>query len=71
MADQLPPDLDLCAIPSGPPPPGVVPNLVDPVNLRSSIIAVSAVMTAWSAIFTFARLYNNKDKLKWADCKSS
>ncbi|KAK4236589.1 hypothetical protein C8A03DRAFT_16781 [Achaetomium macrosporum] len=67
MASQLPPGTDLCAIPAGAPPEGQVPNLVNPDNLHASLIAVPAVMTAWSLIFTTARLYTNKRKLGWAD----
>lgn len=44
-----------------------MPNLVNPETLETSLIAVSSVMTAWSALFTAARLFANKRKLRPAD----
>jgi len=49
------------------PPEGTLPNLTNPKTLRTSLIAVSTVMTAWAALFTAARMYTNFRKLKVAD----
>ncbi len=69
MASQLPPGTDLCAIPAGAPPDGQLPNLVNPETLETSLVVVSSVMTAWAALFTSARIFTNKRKLKAADCE--
>ncbi|KAL7951824.1 hypothetical protein V8C42DRAFT_339731 [Trichoderma barbatum] len=63
----LPPGADLCQIPAAPPPPGVVPNFVDPESLSTAIIAVSTVMLVWSTIFMAARIWMNFRDFKLAD----
>ncbi|KAL7907121.1 hypothetical protein GGI35DRAFT_79155 [Trichoderma velutinum] len=63
----LPPGADLCQIPAAPPPPGTVPNFVDPKSLATAIIAVSAVMLTWSTIFIAARIWMNWRNFKLAD----
>ncbi|KAL6806622.1 hypothetical protein GGI42DRAFT_321698 [Trichoderma sp. SZMC 28013] len=63
----IPPGVDLCQIPASPPPPGVVPNFVDPESLAGALIAVSAVMLTWSTIFLAARMWMNWRNLKLAD----
>lgn len=65
----IPPGTDLCQLPAAMPPPGVVPNFVDPESLAPALIAVSAVMLTWSTIFIAARLWMNWRDLKLADCK--
>ncbi|KAM6477264.1 hypothetical protein HDV62DRAFT_373269 [Trichoderma sp. SZMC 28011] len=63
----IPPGVDLCQIPASLPPPGVVPNFVDPESLAGAIIAVSVVMLTWSTTFVAARLWMNWRNLKLAD----
>ncbi|KAJ4861648.1 hypothetical protein T069G_02602 [Trichoderma breve] len=63
----IPPGTDLCQLPAAMPPPGVVPNFVDPESLAPALIAVSAVMLTWSTIFIAARLWMNWRDLKLAD----
>ncbi|KAL7938507.1 hypothetical protein V8C35DRAFT_328564 [Trichoderma chlorosporum] len=67
MSLNIPPGADLCQIPATAPPPGVVPNFVDPISLASALIAVSAVMLTWSTIFIVARIWMNWGKFKLAD----
>lgn len=66
---QLPPGTDLCKIPAAVPPPGVIPKLGGPAPLAPAIVAVSAVMLAFSTIFIVGRVWINIRKLKIADCK--
>lgn len=66
---QLPPGTDLCKIPAAVPPPGVIPKLGGPAPLAPAIVAVSAVMLAFSTIFIVGRVWVNIRKLKTADCK--
>jgi hypothetical protein len=61
MASQ---SFDLCAISET---GGPVPE--NPETLERSLVAVSTVMTAWALLFTSARIYTNKRRLKAADCK--
>lgn len=63
MASPLPPGTGLCAIPAAAPPAGTAPPLTP------AMITVSALMTAWSTVFTVGRLYNNARKLRIADCR--
>ncbi|KAM0525736.1 hypothetical protein ACHAPE_000447 [Trichoderma viride] len=67
MASQLPPGTDLCKIPAAVPPPGVIPKLGGPAPLAPAIVAVSAVMLAFSTIFIVGRVWVNIRKLKTAD----
>ena len=69
MASQIPPGVDLCAIPAGVPPDGVTPNLVNPVNLSVETLAVGAVFTALSTLFLVLRLIANWHRMKLADCE--
>ena len=57
---------------AAPPPPGVVPNFVDPPNRNTEIIAVSSVCIAISTIFIAARTFTRLKFIKrhgWEDCK--
>ncbi|KAK8044791.1 hypothetical protein PG993_004815 [Apiospora rasikravindrae] len=66
LADLFPPGTDLCQIPSGQPPPGVIPNFNDP-GLRVVIITISVISTAIAAMFGICRLLNNIRKLTVSD----
>jgi hypothetical protein len=68
---QLPSGVDLCQVPAAMPPPGVVPNFVNPASLATAIIAVSVVMLTISTIFLAARVVTNFPKYNKADCKIS
>ncbi|RFU81869.1 hypothetical protein TARUN_332 [Trichoderma arundinaceum] len=67
MTSQLPPGTDLCQIPAGVPPPGVVPDLTSSAPLAPATIAVSTVLTTLSVVFTVGRIWTNIHKLKAAD----
>lgn len=64
---QLPSGVDLCQVPAAMPPPGVVPNFVNPASLATAIIAVSVVMLTISTIFLAARVVTNFPKYNKAD----
>ncbi|KAK7943322.1 uncharacterized protein PG986_012435 [Apiospora aurea] len=66
LADLFPPGTDLCQIPSGQPPPGVVPNFNDP-GLRVVVITISVITTTIAAVFGICRLLNNIRKLTVSD----
>ncbi|KJZ75446.1 hypothetical protein HIM_05142 [Hirsutella minnesotensis 3608] len=60
MAAPLPPGVvDLCQVPALAPPPGVVPNFVDPVNLSLPTLVVGGIFAAISCIFVAGRIYAN------------
>ncbi|KAI5857354.1 hypothetical protein GGS23DRAFT_345533 [Durotheca rogersii] len=63
----LPPGVDLCSIPAGVPPDGVVPNFVDPVDASVETLVAGSVLTAISTIFVLGRLYVNRTHMKLAD----
>lgn len=67
MTTQLPPDVDLCALPAAIPPNGTF-NLVNPTTLEGAVIAMSVVMLSWAAAFGLVRLLNNARRLRAADC---
>ncbi|KAF7502448.1 hypothetical protein GJ744_005794 [Endocarpon pusillum] len=51
--------MDLTKTPSGPPPPGVIPNFVDPpTNAHISVIVLS-IMLSLMLIFVLLRVYSN------------
>ena len=58
MASSFPPGTDLSMIPSANPPPGIQPNLVNPVTLASSIVAVSATTLVLALVLLSVRLYS-------------
>ncbi|KAL6875001.1 hypothetical protein J3F83DRAFT_535429 [Trichoderma novae-zelandiae] len=64
---QLPPGVDLCLVPAALPPPGVIPNFVNPTSLAPAIIAVSVVMLTVSTVFLAARVLTNFPKYNKAD----
>jgi len=66
MADD---NVDYCLLPSAAPPEGVIPNLVDPVNLSVETMAVGGVLTGLTVVFLIARLLSNWNKMKVPDCK--
>ena len=57
-SSQLPPGTDISMIPSLSPPPGVVPNFLDPDNLEGPILAVSITACVLAFALLSARLYS-------------
>lgn len=68
---QLPPGTDIWATPAGKPPPGVVPNLVDPPTNENIGLVTLPLFLALVTIFMGMRLYVQlrltKQKLWWDD----
>lgn len=58
MAVSLPPGMDLDMIPSMPPPPGVVPNFINPVTLAEPILAVCVATSVLAVVLLCMRLYS-------------
>ena len=58
MAASLPPGMDLDMIPSMAPPPGVVPNFINPVTLADPILAVCVATSVLAVILLCMRLYS-------------
>jgi len=61
--------IDLCAFPAGAPPPGVTPNFVNPPTLAPTSIAICTIMMALAVVFAAGRLFANRKRLEWSDCK--
>ncbi|KAF2727230.1 hypothetical protein EJ04DRAFT_595511 [Polyplosphaeria fusca] len=51
--------VDLSQVPAGTPPPGVAPNLIDPLNLIGDAIACAVVVLVVTFLFMLARFYVN------------
>jgi hypothetical protein len=69
---SLPPE-QLALIPAGMPPPGVIPNLVNPESRGSVMIIVGTIMLALMLVFSGLRFYTKifiVGKTTWDDCKS-
>jgi len=70
---SIPPGTDLWKTPAGKPPPGVVPNFVDPVTNKNipqvtlSILVIIATM--FVALRVFVQFYLAKHKWGWDDGK--
>lgn len=66
--------LDLSQIPAGTPPPGVIPNFVNPDTKANAVTAVSVVMMTITALMVSARLWSNFSSMRKFyvdDCRSS
>lgn len=59
--------IDLCQVPAGPPPPGVVPNFDNPTSLAPVKMAITSILVAWGIVFTAGRFYVNTRRLSLAD----
>ena len=56
-----------------PPPPGVVPNFVDPVSLQRYDVLTQSVCLSVATVFVLMRLYTKVVVLRnpwWDDCES-
>lgn len=74
MASALPPGTDLSKIPAGIPPPGVIPNFVNPPSLAPVVLGINITFMVITAVFVSARLTVNltrKRKTGIDDCKST
>ncbi|KAI0965158.1 hypothetical protein F4678DRAFT_476821 [Xylaria arbuscula] len=67
MVSGIPPGVDLCLIPSAPPPPGLVSNFVNPASLAAPTFAVGSILTFFCVVVFGGRLYSNRNKLKISD----
>lgn len=67
-SQQLPPSVDLCAIPLEASPDGRPPNFLSPPSLQTTIITISAIVLFFAIFITAGRLYVNKAFMKAADC---
>ncbi|UKZ76613.1 hypothetical protein TrVFT333_004320 [Trichoderma virens FT-333] len=63
----IPAGSDLCQLPAAIPPPGVVPNFVNPESLAGGIVATAVVMLTWSSIFVAVRIWMNWRNFKLVD----
>ncbi|KAH8892600.1 hypothetical protein GQ53DRAFT_822805 [Thozetella sp. PMI_491] len=59
--------MDLCAIPAGIPPDGVIPDFENPPSLAPAMIATITILSAASVSITFGRLYANRRRLHISD----
>jgi hypothetical protein len=71
---SLPPNagIDLSQIPALQPPPGVVPNFIDPYTRGPMFIALSAVAIGIMYLFVVARFYckfSLRHAVTWDDCE--
>ena len=57
-------DASLDQSPALQPPPGVIPNSIDPENMQSTIIATLAVTLVAATFFTAVRMYTKAFILK-------
>ncbi|KAI0196387.1 hypothetical protein F4808DRAFT_439918 [Astrocystis sublimbata] len=62
-----PPGTDLCDIPSGTPPEGVIPNFENPETLVSVLISVPILLEVILVVFTACRIFANKRNLLLSD----
>ena len=72
--DSLPPGIPLSEIPAGPPPPGVIPNLLDPPDLVTATLTVGAIIIILTTCFTVLRVAANSTgghKLGLSDCEDT
>ena len=71
--DSLPPGVPLSEIPAGVPPPGIIPNLIDPPSLVAATLAVGTIIILLTTSFTVLRIISNSTgghKLGLSDCKT-
>lgn len=64
-----PSGVNLCALPTGPPRPGMVSNFVDPPSLAPVIVCVCATLMTTAVLTMAGRLFINRRNLTWSDCK--
>jgi hypothetical protein len=70
MPSQIPPGADLSKLPSGEPPPGVVPQFDNPPTaLTGTLIGICAFLITWGTCFAAIRIWVNRRKLGVADGK--
>ncbi len=65
---------DLSQVPGLAPPPGVIPNFVDPYTRGPLLLALTTVAMGIMYVFVTARLYCKfyvQRKLSWDDCESN
>ena len=70
---QFPPGIDLAQIPAGRPPRGVISNFVNPVTLKTPVVAINVVFIVLATAVVSLRVYTRKfinralgpDDCKW------
>lgn len=68
----VPHGLPLSQVPALEPPPGVIPNLVNPPSLANTVIVVSVVFLTLMLFFVSIRIYTKGVLLRslgWEDCE--
>ena len=71
--DILPPGIDPWKIPALMPPPGVVPNFLNPESHANQTIIACSIVTAAMILFLFARMYTKihlTRSVGWDDCEN-
>ena len=58
MAVPIPPEMSLDMVPSMAPPPGVIPNFINPVTLANPILAVCITTSVLAVLLLCMRLYS-------------
>ncbi|KAI0118648.1 hypothetical protein GGR51DRAFT_128195 [Nemania sp. FL0031] len=66
MASLLP-RVDLCMVPTVPPPDDSPPNFDNPESLSTATIAIASVMIFLTTLFVGTRIWINWQNLKWSD----
>ena len=57
---QLPPNLDLAQLPAGRPPQGTSSNFINPVTLKTPVVAINVVFLSLATLFVILRLYTRR-----------
>ena len=57
---QLPPGFDLAQLPAGRPPNGATSNFIDPVTLKSPVVAINVVFVSLATAAVSLRVYTRK-----------
>ena len=69
---SLPPGTDLSKIPALEPPPGVIPDFVNPPSLAKTLIIVNVIFMVLMVIFVALRVYSKALVIRamgWDDCE--
>lgn len=64
---------ELAQLPGAQPPPGIIPNFVDPESCGNAVFAGLAISSALMALFVILRMYTKitiKRSHSWEDCRS-
>jgi hypothetical protein len=73
MAGMMDPTMDLYNMPAAMPPPGVIPNFIDPPSLKLELLIINVVFTTLMMIFVAIRLSSRgfiSKQIGIDDCKT-